>query len=88
MQGYSIDAPQDSDVGGNAIEIDEASAPEWQPVTTSTMRNFTDIGQPIDGDGLTAWYSNARVPFRNCIFMDGGEQVARLDDTGSERTTD
>ena len=79
VQGYSLDASQGSGVGDNAIEMDGAEAPFYQPVTTSTIYNLTVIGQPLDGDGLTAWRDNARVQFRNSIFMDGGEQVVRLD---------
>ncbi len=79
VQGYSLDAAQGSGVGDNAIETDGAEDSDWQPVTTATIYNFTVIGQPVDGDGLTAWRDNARVQYRNCIFMDCGEQVIRFD---------
>tara|TARA_R110002126_G_scaffold82806_7_gene202629 strand:- start:11010 stop:13055 length:2046 start_codon:yes stop_codon:yes gene_type:complete len=79
VQGYSVDASQGSGVGDNAIETDGAEDSDWQPVTTTTMYNMTVIGQPVDGDGLTAWRDGARVQYRNCIFMDGGEQVVRPD---------
>ncbi len=79
VQGFSCDADQGSGVGDNAIEIDGAEDSDWQPVTTCSIYNFTVIGQPVDGDGLTAWRDNARVQYRNCIFMDCGEQVVRFD---------
>lgn len=79
VQGYSLNAPQGSGVGDNAIEMDGAEDSFWQPVTTSTIYNMTVIGQPFSGDGLTAWRDGARVQFRNSIFMDGGERVVRAD---------
>ena len=82
VQGYSVAAGggQGSGVGDNAIETDGAENSDWQPVTTTKISNFTVIGQPIDGDGLTAWRDNARVQHRNSIFMDGGETLVRFDD--------
>ncbi len=79
VQGYSADAKQGSGVGDNAIETDGAEDSFWQPVTTTTMYNLTVIGNPLDGDGLTAWRDGARVQYRNSIFMDGGETVVRPD---------
>lgn len=79
VQGHSVDASQGSGVGDNCIEIDGAEDSDAQPVTTATIYNFTVIGQPIDGDGGTAWRDNARVQFRNCIFMDLGERLVRAD---------
>ncbi|MGK0480515.1 MAG: hypothetical protein ACJAQ3_000478 [Planctomycetota bacterium] len=79
VQGYSLDASQGSGIGDNAIEMDGAEDSDWQPVTTASIRNMTVIGQPLDGDGLTAWRDGARVQFHNSIFMDGGEQVVRPD---------
>ena len=38
------------------------------------------IGQPSDGDAGTAWRDNARMQYRNCIFMDLGGQAVRFDD--------
>ena len=80
VQGYSQDAGQGSGVGDNAVEIDGAEDSDWQPVTTTSLYNLTVIGQPVDGDGLTAWRDNARVQYRNSIFMDCGEKVVRFDD--------
>lgn len=79
VQGYSLDASQGSGVGDNAIETDGAEDSDWQPVTSAVIYNATVVGQPIDGDGLTAWRDNARIQYRNCIFMDGGEKVVRFD---------
>ncbi|MEQ8763038.1 MAG: hypothetical protein RL885_03870 [Planctomycetota bacterium] len=79
VQGYSLDASQGSGVGDNAIEHDGAEDSDWQPVTTGVMYNFTVIGQPVSGDGLTAWRDGCRMQHRNAIFMDGGEQILRPD---------
>ena len=79
VQGHCKNAPQGSGVGDNAIEMDGAEDSDWQPRTRAVIYNTTIIGQPYDGDGLTAWRDGAGVQFRNCIFMDGGEQVVRPD---------
>jgi len=79
VQGFSTDASQGSGVGDNACEIDGAEDSDWQPVTTTSLYNLTVIGQPFDGDGLTAWRDNANVQYRKCIFMDCGEKVVRFD---------
>ncbi len=79
VQGYSLeDASQGSGVGDNAFEIDGAEDSFWQPVTTTTLYNLTVIGQP-GSDGLTTWRDNARVQYRQSIFMDGGGQLVRND---------
>jgi hypothetical protein len=79
VQGYSVDAAQQSGVGDNNFELDGAEDSDAQPVTTCAVYNFTVIGQPISGDDGTAWRDNARVQFRNCIFMDLGEQLVQFD---------
>lgn len=79
VQGYSLDASQGSGVGDNGFETDGAEDSDWLPVTTASIYNCTFIGQPFDGDGATAWRDNARVQYRNCIFMDCGEKVVRFD---------
>jgi hypothetical protein len=79
VQGHSLDAPQGSGVGDNCCETDGAEDSDYQPVTTASLYNLTVIGQPIDGDGATAWRDGARVQYRNCIFMDCGEKVVRND---------
>ncbi len=79
VQGYSIDAKQGSGVGDNCFETDGAEDSDAQPVTTTTIYNATVIGNPIDGDGGTVWRDNARVQYRNCIFMDLGEKLVRPD---------
>ena len=79
VQGWSLpNASQGSGVGDNAVEIDGAEDSDYQPVTTTTLYNMTVIGFP-GGDGLTTWRDGARVQYRNCIFMDGGEMIVRFD---------
>ncbi len=84
VQGYSTDASQGSGVGDNCFETDGAEDSDAQPVTTSTIYNFTVVGQPVDGDQGTAWRDNARVQYRNCIFMDLGEQLIKNDNTDGD----
>ena len=62
VQGYSLDANQGSGVGDNCIEMDGAEDSDYQPVTTASLYNMTVIGQPVDGDGATAWRDNATGP--------------------------
>ncbi len=84
VQGYALDAVQGSGVGDNVFETDGAEDSDAQPVTTSTIYNVTAIGQPIDGDHGTAWRDNARVQYRNCIFMDIGERAVQNDNTDGD----
>ncbi len=84
VQGYSVDAAQGSGVGDNAFETDGAEDSDWQPVTTAVVYNCTVIGQPVDGDQGTAWRDNARVQYRNCIFMDLGEQLVKFDNVDGD----
>ncbi len=84
VQGYSVNDSQGSGVGDNCIEVDGSEDSDRQPVTTTTMYNMTVIGQPISGDGMTAWRDGARVQYRNSIFMDGGEAVVRLDNVDGD----
>lgn len=84
VQGYGADASQGSGVGDNIFESDGAEDSDAQPVTTGTFYNFTAIGQPIDGDHGTAWRDNARVQYRNCIFMDLGDRLVAFDDTDGD----
>ena len=84
VQGYSLNATQGSGVGDNVFELDGAENSDWQPVTTATIYNCTVIGQPLSGDGATAWRDGARVQFRNCIFMDVGERIVREDNTDGD----
>ena len=79
VQGYSLDASQGSGVGDNCIEMDGAEDSDYQPVTTGALYNMTVIGQPVDGDGATAWRDNANMQIRNSIIMDCGEKVVRPD---------
>jgi hypothetical protein len=80
VQGYSTNASQGSGVGDNCVEIDGAELQDAQPVTTTSIYNFTIVGQPIDGDHATAWRDNARVQYRNCIMMELGEKLVSWDD--------
>ncbi|RJP27588.1 MAG: hypothetical protein C4527_13450 [Candidatus Omnitrophota bacterium] len=84
VQGYSADASQGSGVGDNCFETDGAEDSDAQPVTTATIYNYTVIGQPIDGDHGTAWRDNARMQYRNCIFMDLGEQLVKNDNSDGD----
>ncbi len=79
VQGYSVDAVQGSGVGDNNFETDGAEDSDAQPATTATIYNATVIGQPIDGDHATAWRDNARIQYRNSIFMDIGERAVGFD---------
>lgn len=79
VQGYSIDANQGSGVGDNCIEHDGAEDSDAQPVTTATISNFTILGQPAGGDGGTTWRDNCRIQYSNCIWMELGEELVRLD---------
>ena len=84
VQGYSLDASQGSGVGDNCFETDGAEDSDWQPVTTATIYNATVIGQPVSGDHGTAWRDNARVQYRNCVFMDLGEQLIKFDNVDGD----
>jgi hypothetical protein len=79
VQGYSTDASQGSGVGDNCFEVDGAEDSDAQPVTTASIYNFTVVGQPVAGDGATTWRDNARVQYRNCVFMNIGEELVRFD---------
>ena len=82
VQGYSLDASQGSGVGDNCCEIDGAEGADYQPLTTTVLKNLTVIGQPLDGDHATAWRDNARVQYQNCIFTDIGDEVVKFDNNG------
>jgi hypothetical protein len=90
VQGYSLDDVQGSGVGDNLFETDGAEAADAQPVTTATIYNVTAIGQPEPfpgapvGDHATAWRDNARVQYRNCIFMDVGHRLVSFDNTDGD----
>jgi hypothetical protein len=84
VQGYAINASQGSGVGDNCFEIDGAEDSDAQPCTTTTIYNFTTVGQPIDGDHGTAWRDNAHVQYRNCIWMDLGEKLVQNDNVDGD----
>jgi hypothetical protein len=84
VQGYSAGAAQGSGVGDNCFEIDGAEDSDAQPVTTTSIYNFTVVGQPIAGDHGTAWRDGARIQYRNCIFMELGEQLIKNDNSDGD----
>jgi hypothetical protein len=89
VQGYSGTGAantQGGGVGDNVFEMDGAEQSDYQPVTTATVYNVTVIGQPQDagGDHATAWRDNARVQFRNSIFMDIGDKVVNFDNSDGD----
>ena len=84
VQGYSTQAAQGSGTGDNIFETDGAEQADWQPVTTATVYNVTAIGQKVSGDHATAWRDNARVQYRNCVFMDLGERLVSFDNVDGD----
>ena len=84
VQGYSVDADQGSGVGDNCFETDGAEDAATQPRTTAKIYNFTVIGNPNDGDYGTAWRDNARLQYRNMVFMDLGDKLVKNDVTDGE----
>jgi hypothetical protein len=84
VQGYSTQAAQGSGTGDNVFETDGAEQSDYQPVTTAVIYNVTAIGQPVSGDHGTAWRDNARVQYRNCIFMDLGERLVSFDNVDGD----
>jgi hypothetical protein len=92
VQGYSGTGAQGSGFSDNGLEIDGAELCDYQPTTTAAIYNWTVIGlPPFDAAGnpdptyagasdhATAWRDNANVQFRNCIFMDTGDNVINND---------
>lgn len=77
VQGYAdADAKKQGDgFGDNCFEMDGAETDYAQPVTTATIANFTVIGNPLSGDHGAMFKDNCRVQFRNCIFMQTGDEV-------------
>ncbi len=87
VMGYSAAAAQGSGVGDNSVEIDGAEQSNYQPCTTTSMYNLTIVGQPqgsLGSDHTLAFRDNANAQFRNCIFMDTGEQVVRNDNVDGD----
>jgi hypothetical protein len=82
--GFSRDASTGSGVGDHAFETDGAEDSDYQPVTTTSIYNFTCINQPGQTRGTTAWRDNARVQYHNCIFMDGGGEVVKFDNVDGD----
>jgi len=87
VQGYSTRTAQGSGTGDNIFETDGAEQCDYQPVTTATIYNATAIGVPTGSSGSdhgTAWRDNARVQYRNCIFMDLGERLVSFDNVDGD----
>ena len=84
VTGYSVVAATGSGVGDHNFEVDGAEDSDWQPVTTSTIYNFTCIEQPTNPRGQVDWRDNARVQYRNCIFMDAGGEVVKFDNVDGD----
>jgi hypothetical protein len=70
VQGYSALAKQGSGWGDNCIEMDGSEDSDCEPHTTSTLYNFTVIGNHTKGDHGMALRDNVRLQVRNSIFMD------------------
>lgn len=77
---------QGGGIGDNLFEMDGAENSDAQPVTTAVIYNATAIGQPnsATGDHGTAWRDGARVQFRNCIFMDLGDNLVNFDNVDGD----
>ncbi len=84
VEGYSVVAATGSGVGDHNFEVDGAEDSDWQPVTTAAIYNFTCIHQPLNPRGQVDWRDNARVQYRNCIFMDAGGEVVKFDNTDGD----
>lgn len=89
VQGYSLVAISGSGFPDNGFEMDGAEKADSQPVTAAVIYNTTFIGVPENlgvatADHAIALRDNANVQFRNCIFMDGGLQLVRNDNSDGE----
>jgi len=77
---------QGSGVGDNIFETDGAEQADVQPRTTAVIYNVTAVGMP-NGDGATTWRDNARVQYRNMMFVDIGEELVRFDNVDGDGGT-
>ena len=77
-------ARQGSGTGDNMMEIDGAELANYEPITTCRVFNVTAIGNPIAGDGLTAWRDNARIQYRGIVGINGAEDVVRFDNVDGD----
>ena len=76
VQGYSlINNNQGSGFGDNIFEIDGAESSLNHPRVNTVLYNFTSIGNPLDGDFGADLSENARVQWRQSIFMDVGDDL-------------
>lgn len=75
VQGY-CQAGYVSGVGDDSCFFSGCDAGYNQPITTATLYNFTLIGQPLVAlNEGTSWTDNARVQYRNCVFVDLGHEL-------------
>ena len=81
VQGYSAEAKQGSGVGDNCIEMDGSEDSDCEPHTTSTLYNFTVIGNSISGDHGMALRDNVRLQVRNSIFIGAAKGDGALIDS-------
>ncbi|MFL2877049.1 MAG: hypothetical protein ACJZ86_04285 [Pontiellaceae bacterium] len=80
VQGYSADASQGSGVGDNCIEMDGSEDSDCEPHTTSTLYNFTVIGNSVSGDHGMALRDNVRLQVRNSVFIGAAKNDGQLID--------
>lgn len=84
VQGYSADASQGSGVGDNCIEMDGSEDSDCEPHTTSTLYNFTVIGNSVSGDHGMALRDNVRLQVRNSVFIGAAKNDGSLIDEESD----
>ena len=84
VQGYSADASQGSGVGDNCIEMDGSEDSDCEPHTTSTLYNFTVIGNRVSGDHGMALRDNVRLQVRNSVFIGAAKNDGQLIDEESD----
>jgi hypothetical protein len=77
VQGFCGRNSQGSGIGDNCFEMDGAESAAAQPFGAASIKNFTVIGQPHDGDQGTEWRDNMRAQLENCIFMNVGGRLVR-----------
>ncbi len=84
VAGYNTGNGHGSGQSDHGFESDGAEDSDWQPVSTNVIYNFTDIQQPNNTRGLTAWRDNNRTQYHQCIFMDCGGEVVKFDNSDGD----
>ncbi len=82
VQGSCGVGGQGGGIGDNIFEHDGGELQSTQPTTTSVIYNFTAIGMVgglVKGDGATTWRDNCNMQYRQCSFIDVGEELVRFD---------